>query len=151
MLTIMIGIAGSGKTTIARRLAAETHAEWISSDAARAVFGISEDDHSHESKVWAWLRTAVDVNLSEGTPVIFDAMNLTRKNRKDFVKIGKARGVKVRAVVVNVPLDVALARNAGRDRKVPEDAITRMFNQVVFPTYEEGFDEIEFVENWNAD
>lgn len=141
----MIGIAGSGKTTVAKRLAAETHAEWISSDAVRAVFGLSEDDHSHEAAVWSWLRTAVDVNLSEGTPVIFDATNLTRKNRKDFVKIGKARGVPIHAVVVDVPLDVALARNAGRDRQVPEHVIKDMRARLVLPTLDEGFDSIEIV------
>ena len=46
------------------------------------------------------------------------------------------------AVVLATPIEKCLENNSNRDRQVPEQVIRGMANKFVFPSFEEGFDDI---------
>ena len=51
------------------------------------------------------------------------------------------------AVLVATPYEECIERNAKRERKVPEEVITRMYHNFYMPQYYEGFDEIQIKYN----
>lgn len=74
----------------------------------------------------------------------FDAALPKAKHRERVLAIAKSCAVPVVAVWVNVPVEVALARNQGRrsDHRVPEDAVRSVFAMMEPPSPCEGFIEI---------
>ena len=86
--------------------------------------------------------------LDEGKCVIFDATNMYRKARKDFINIARGRGAKVIAEVFECEKSVLLSRNAKRGseggRNVTEKVINDMLARYQRPEVPE-FDEVVFV------
>lgn len=153
-LVLMIGIAGSGKSTIAKTLK-ETYdrvdgqqSVIVSSDAIRAEILGSENDQTANDKVFAEVRKRINNNLSKRT-VIVDATNINIKSRRSILEVGKKfPNVKKIAMVMTTPLEQAKAQNHSRDRVVPDWVLEKQAKQFEVPFYEEGFDEINFV-GWN--
>lgn len=83
--------------------------------------------------------------LRNGDYVIYDATNLNAKRRMNFIKEIKAariENVKYSCAMFIVPFEVCKARNAARDRVVPEYVMERMYKSFQAPCYAEGWDEI---------
>ena len=81
--------------------------------------------------------------LNSGHNVIFDATNISRKNRVNLINFLKECEVEnIVADYFPVTIDVALERNQQRKRHVPEKVIHKMFGKIEKPKYEEGFSEI---------
>lgn len=78
--------------------------------------------------------------------VVFDATNVTRKNRKGIIERAKEVGYRVEAHVLRVPIEVCKARNAGRTRQVPVSVIDSQFARWQEPSLDEGIDEVREVE-----
>lgn len=133
MLNLTIGISGAGKSTFARDYCAKNGVIYLSSDVLRSVIGKSEEDQSVNAEVFFHLRRDVAYFLKIGNEVLVDATNLTKANREHFLKIARERGAQTRGWIFECPLEVALARNAARSRKVPEDVIKRQFSQLEVP------------------
>lgn len=136
----LIGIPGSGKSTIAKKYL--SHCEIISTDEIRKeLFGSAEI----QDKGWLVFQTAysrVANTLEKGKDVVFDATNLTKKDRK---KILKFEAIHI-AIVMLTPIDICKQRNASRERKVPEEVIDRMSNKFTIPDALEGFTYIYFAD-----
>lgn len=139
---MMVGIAGSGKSYIARDLGCPV----VSSDDIRKELFASEEDQSHNNEVFNELHKRIRSHLNAGQSCVYDATNLSRKRRKAFLKELPA-GVKKIAVVAATELDVILEQNASRARHVPEDAIMRMYKQLTLPRLDEGWDSIRILAN----
>ena len=91
-LVLMIGIAGSGKSTIAKTLK-ETYnrvdgqqSVIVSSDAIRAEILGSENDQTANDNVFAEVRKRINNNLSKRT-VIVDATNINIKSRRSILEV----------------------------------------------------------------
>lgn len=139
---IMIGVAGSGKSTAAKKLAEETGAEIFSSDAIRAELYGDESIQGNNKEVFDILYRRAVYEASFGCPVIIDATGLTKKTRRFTMNAFRNLNAEFIAVFVNTPLEKALAQNANRVRVVPDEVINRHFAQLVKPTLEEGFSKI---------
>lgn len=139
---MMVGIAGSGKSFIARDLGCPI----VSSDAIRKELFGSEEDQSHNDKVFNELHKRIKNYLKEGQSCVYDATNLSRSRRKKFLKEIPADVTKV-AVVAATELDVILEQNASRMRHVPEDVIMRMYKTMTLPRLDEGWDSIRIIAN----
>ena len=85
--------------------------------------------------------------LAQGESVIYDSTNFKKTYRQQLLE--KTRGVFCRcdAYFLDIPLDVCLARNAGRHRREPDAVITAIASQMIPPSYEEGFDNIYRVDS----
>lgn len=72
---------------------------------------------------------------------VFDAALPTRVHRSKILAIAKAANCPAIAIWVDVPLELALARNRSRppDQRVPEAAVRSVFSKFERPSVEEGF------------
>lgn len=139
---MMVGVAGSGKSFIARDLGCPI----VSSDAIRAELFGSEDDQSHNGEVFNELHKRIKNYLANGQSCVYDATNLSRKRRKNFLK-ELPKDVKKIAVVAATEIDVILEQNANRMRHVPEEVIWRMYREMSLPRLDEGWDSIRMIPN----
>jgi len=74
-----------------------------------------------------------------------DATHLTPGERKPYAEIAAWYGADLEAVFFDVPIDVCIARNLGRARVVPEEAIRLMAQKLRPPTLAEGFKRIQVI------
>jgi protein phosphatase len=120
-LVLLVGAAGSGKTTFAARHFAPD--EVLSSDAFRALLSGDEADQSVSRGAFAILERELERRLRAGLLTVVDATNAVGRHRHALVRRARAHGVPVVALVLGLPAEVVLARNAGRARTVDEDVI----------------------------
>ena len=136
-LYVMIGVPGSGKSTFVKD---HPEIDVVCPDEIRQeLFGDAENQEQG-NKVFQIAFNRARKLLDAGQDVIFDSTNVRRKYRKDYFK--KFPDVSKVAVFVNTSIDECKRRNAGRDRKVPDEVITRMAKNLNPPTYDEGWQEI---------
>ncbi len=79
ILTLMVGPAGSGKSTIAKRLFDPQCV--ISSDNVRKYLCLDREDQSRDAAVWVAISLLVKARMTGGLPTIIDATNVRRKDR----------------------------------------------------------------------
>ena len=151
----MIGTPGSGKSTFADNMISDDPTiSWVSRDIIRFLM-VDENEayFSKEKEAFKEFIRQIKKDLNE-RDVIADATHLHPRSRAKLfnaLSIDKNK-TKVIAVVMRTPLDECIRRNElrkGTRRYVPVDAVRRMFNSFVEPTYEEYgciFDEIRYVE-----
>ena len=148
-LWMMVGIPGSGKSTYIKNMDCEDK-NIISRDVIRfSMVKEDEDYFSKEKEVFNEFIRQIADSVSTHKNTFVDATHISKASRKKVLSrlTFTLANVEVNAIVMNVPLDVALYQNnkrTGRER-VPESAIKNMFNQMTYPNKTEGFDHILFV------
>ncbi len=139
---LSVGLPGSGKSTYLAGLGAHP----ISSDAIRLQLADDETDQTIHKAVFATMRALLRQRIKLQRPVTYiDATNLTRRDRRPFIKITHAHNCDIEALFFDVPLDICKARNLLRARVVPEHALDLMAAKLEPPSLEEGFTRIEVV------
>lgn len=130
---VMIGIAGSGKSSWAKKNAKILNAEVISSDDIRIeLFGSL--DQSDNTKVFYEFHKRAVAKLNEGQDVILDATNLNRKRRKHLTH-NILKGHVVHYIVIATPIKDLLLRNVMRPhpKRLPHEALIRQIKNFEFP------------------
>ncbi len=123
-LVLLVGISGSGKSTFAARHFAPTQV--LSSDAMRATVADDPNDQAATGAAFELLHTALSLRLARGRLTVVDATNVERWARGRLLAVARRFGRPASAIVLAVPLDVCLARNAERsDRRLPAAAMRR--------------------------
>lgn len=143
IFTMMIGVSGSGKSTVAAEIAKETGAEIVSSDAIRGEVYGDENCQTNPARVFEIVHQRVQRALREGRDVIMDATNLSCKRRMAFLKTLKSIPCKRTCVVVIATPEDIKERMKHRERKVPMDVVHKQMCQFQCPNYYEGWREIE--------
>lgn len=145
---MMIGIVGSGKSTIAKRVAVENNATIIESDAYRQdEYGdasVQGDNHSLFEK----MHNDIISLLSVGKNVILDATNISHKHRVAFLSKLNRLDVHKTAILCMTDVSTCIEQNNARERKVPEHVIIRMWKTFNVPVYAEGWDSIVIEYNY---
>ena len=127
-LVLLIGAAGSGKSTFARR---QFDAEVvISSDRLRAVLAGDEADQGTTEAVFRQLDQWLDARLAAGTLAVVDATNVEWTRRTALIGRAHHHGRPAIAIVFDLPLDLCLARNAARPRTVRAAVIRRQHDEL---------------------
>jgi predicted kinase len=141
-IVLMVGLPGSGKSSYLERLGATP----LSSDAIRQVLADDATDQSIHGRVFSTIRYLLRQRLAIGRAVTYvDATHLTPAERRPYVKMARLHGCDVEAVFFDVPLEICIARNRGRARVVPVEAMRKMATKLVPPKAAEGFSRVTVV------
>ena len=141
-IILTVGLPGSGKSSHLAKIGAHP----LSSDAIREQLADNPTDQTIHDRVFATIRYLLRHRLAIGRPVTYiDATNLSRKERKNWIKFARLAGCEIEALYFETPLEICLERNRGRERRVPEDVIREMAQKLTAPRVEEGFSKVEIV------
>lgn len=146
ILIITCGVQGSGKSTWAKKFAAENpDVVYLSTDKLRAEMGAGEHDQSVNGLIYSRMKMKAEAALRKGQSVLLDATFIRKAWRKDYVKLGRQLGAKLVAHVFKADRDTLIKRvqhrvaNGGLN--VPVDVIDKYIAQFEQPDKTE-FDEI---------
>lgn len=144
---MMIGLSGSGKSFRAKQLCKDKTWKIISSDSIREEEFGNINDQNHNEEVFNLMRKRTYSYLKKGNSVVYDATNVTIKNRKTILdlvnKIKKDKNqIIIQAYVMRTPFLECLKRNILRDRSVPISVIKKQRSRFQMPLLNEGFDKI---------
>ena len=140
-LIVLVGVAGSGKSTFTRRLAQMfSEIEVVSTDGIRReITGSEEHVPGLDAKVHVMARQRVAAVLRSGGWALIDATNLVPQQRRPYLQMASRYGHPSYALAFDLPLELVLAQNSSRQRVVPEAVIREMYSQRILPTVAEGF------------
>lgn len=141
---MMIGLPGSGKSTLSQKYADKNNGIVLSSDAIREEVHGEAANQSAGNKVFNILNHRTLYNLSIGKNVIYDACNISRGSREQILNLISKLSEPIMkiAVVVSTPYSYCILRDKHRDRTVSEPVINHFLNLFEFPLLAEGFDDI---------
>lgn len=146
---MMIGIPGSGKTTIAKQMQSTLDATIISSDVVRQTH-----PDWKESNIFPEVYRLIGENLSQGQNVIFDATNIdVETRRKHLTSIRMiTTSFRLEAYVIDANPEVCMKRIIHRNKQsnelyLPPELALFYYKKLVFPTLDEGFSHIEIIRN----
>jgi predicted kinase len=129
-LTITRGVPASGKTTWAEAWVAEDrlHRGRVNRDDLRLMmWGVPHGlTRGQEEIVTIAQRAAVHALLQRDVDVVADDTNVSVDAVASWRRWAERVGTSFEVVTFDVPLEIALTRNAGRERPVPADVIARM-------------------------
>jgi len=127
-LVLMIGAAGSGKSTFAaRHFPAEAV---VSSDQLRALIGRDESNQSVTDAVFQRLHDVLNHRLGTGLLTVVDATNTDWMRRAEVIRSSHRHQRPAIAIVFDLPLEVCLARNTSRSRTVRAGVVKRHVAEV---------------------
>ncbi|MGY1805376.1 AAA family ATPase [Blastococcus sp. SYSU D00922] len=131
----MVGLQGAGKST------------WVARHLAGSHVVVSKDHWPNARRREARQRRVVAELLASGARVVVDNTNPAPEDRAPLVEAAREAGVPVRAVWVDTPADVCLARNDARDgrSRVPLVGVLATRARFVPPSVAEGFERVEVV------
>lgn len=150
-LILMMGIPGSGKSTLAKKIC-ESKDIYISRDEIRFnLLDINNTNEyfSMEKEVYQNFIDQINIALTKNYRYVYaDATHLNRGSRRKLLNKIKSNPDHIYVIYVDVPIKIALQRNATRDgrAKVPEKSIWNMWNSIQFPQADEGIDTV-FIAN----
>ena len=147
-LHAMMGIPGSGKSTVADDIKRRYNAIRINPDEIRRMLTGDPNSQDQNAEVFSIAHRSTEANLRQGNHVIFDATNTTPQARSTLTRIADKAGAKKHLHVVNPGLGVASQRNRDRsERVVPQEILDRMHQEVLDSTESipnEGWHEITY-------
>lgn len=143
-LLLLIGLPGSGKTTLAQQLLAENSTrQLISPDVIRCQLFGDAAIQGPWLLIWREVQRQFQLTGQQSCPdVVYDATNARRRSRREVITLARTHGFShITGVWLDTPVWLCLARNRRRDRSVPEPVIFRMQRQLrqAPPTLAEGF------------
>jgi predicted kinase len=123
-LVILVGAAGSGKSTFAaRHFPAEAI---LSSDAYREAVSGDASDQAATDEAFERLEVDLDQRLLSGKLTVVDATNVQPWARKRLLRVARAHRRPAVGIVIAIPVEVSLERNAARPvRQVPPGVVRR--------------------------
>jgi predicted kinase len=131
VLYLPVGVPGSGKSTwVERNLPGAT---WVSMDVLRERLLGNRADQSRNAEVYRRCRAMLGRALQAAETVVWDAQSHTWAARQSLLQAARAAHAYCIMVYMDVPLAVALERNASRRDRVPEEVIRRSYRLLEEP------------------
>ena len=113
-LLMLAGLPGCGKSRFAREVSLRCPFLVLESDRLRkALVGAPEYTPGENGRVFRACHRLIDEFLGLGYPVLFDATNLTVRNRRPVCAIARKRGVPLAVAVATAPLESRPRASAG--------------------------------------
>ena len=122
-MVVLVGPSGCGKSTFAARHFAPTQV--LSSDDMRAWVADDPNDQSATEAAFELLHTALALRLARRRTTVVDATNVERWARGRLLAVTRRLSRPALAIVLALPLETCLTRNAARADARPAAAIRR--------------------------
>ena len=144
-LILFVGPPGCGKSTYAHKYIKE-HANTIhlSSDGIRKELWGDEAIQGDNNEVFSLMQSRTIEALNNGQNVVYDATNMTRKDRSYIISLCPSF-VQIEAHIVWAPIETCIERDAARERTVGKAVIDKMLKRFQAPYYDEGISEIKII------
>jgi protein phosphatase len=142
-LVVLVGAAGSGKSTFAREHFRTT--EILSSDFFRGVVSDDESDQEATADAFELLHLALEKRLRRGKLSVVDATNVRAEHRHRLIEQARRFARPVVAIVFETPDNVCLERAASRaPRPVRSEVVLQQLAELKreFSGSGEGFNEV---------
>ncbi|MFQ5599701.1 MAG: AAA family ATPase [Candidatus Krumholzibacteriia bacterium] len=128
-LIVLIGPAGSGKTTFARRHFKPT--EILSSDSCREWVSDDENNQAATADAFEVLHLVTTKRLARRRLTVIDATNVQKKARRPLLELAREHRCPCVGVVFDLPGEVCLEQNLERpDRSVAPDVVRKQIGQL---------------------
>jgi predicted kinase len=135
-IVLAVGLPGSGKSSYFEKRGILP----LSSDRLREVLADDPAEQRFQKQIFQALRYLLRLRLRLGRPVTYvDATNLSRAERRPYLRIARDHKCEIEAIFFDVPLTVCRERNRARHRVVPEEAMERLAARLEPPQLAEGF------------
>lgn len=145
-LIILCGIPGSGKSTYAKNyIEHNPDAIHLSSDTIRKELYGDENIQGNPGDVFSLMQKRAIEALNNGHNVVYDATNITRKDRQSVISICP-KFVRIECRIIWAPIEVCIERDSKRERTVGKEVIDRMLKRFQAVYYDEGIDAIQIIE-----
>lgn len=122
-LLLLVGTSGSGKSTFAAKHFAPT--EVLVSDRFRAMIGDDEADQRVTPHAFEILHAVAEKRLLHRRLTVIDATNVEREPRRALIAIAKAQHLPIDALVLDVPVEECVARDARRPGRSVGERVVR--------------------------
>ena len=149
-LIVLVGLPASGKSTWARENEPLLDAVIISSDKWRKDNFGEEEIQGNNHDIFESLHKQTRTQLELGNNVIFDATNLSYKHRIALLNKMPKNTFK-ECVLFATDFDICIVQNNNRERSIPKHVMERYYKSITIPQYNEGWDDIRIIFNYNRD
>lgn len=154
MVTVYMvcGPSGCGKTTFAKRFTKKhSNMLYVSTDEIRQELWGDEADQQQGDVVFRTAYSRIFNGIESGYDVIFDAINISKKRRIDFInRCRRAGATFCVCYAFTGQIDRCLSNQQRRKRVVPKHIVRRQCNNYEMPTEEEGWTAINLMEAYNG-
>lgn len=132
-MVIMIGIQGSGKSTF--------YHKYLKDEYVRINLDMLKTRHQEQ--------LLIHKCIEDENSFAIDNTNPTRADRQRYIPLAKEAGYRIIGYFMESKLQPCIERNNQRagKAKLPAAAIAATSNKLQIPGYDEGFDELYFVNN----
>ena len=144
-LILLTGIPGSGKTTYAEEyVKSHYNTKHLSSDLIRKELYGDESTQGDPAEVFSLMQKRAIDALNDGKNVVYDATNITRKDRACIINVCP-KFVVIECHIIWAPIEVCIERDSNRERTVGKEVVDKMLKRFQAPYYDEGIDVIQIV------
>lgn len=144
-LIILVGPPGAGKTVYGHEYAYDHPGTiYLSSDSIRKELHGDESIQDNPGEVFAIMQKRAIAGLDFGYDVIYDATNMTRKDRAGIIA-ACPKFAKIECHIIWAPIETCIERDAARKRTVGKEVIDKMLKRFQAPYYDEGINEIKII------
>lgn len=138
ILFTTLGFPSSGKTYFARRFAKQFGIVHLNSDKVRAeLFKKPKYTFAENEKLFAEMDRRVEVLLSQGKSIIYDANHIKKVFSKKYQAMAKKYGARYLLLWFQVPIDVAIDRTTRRKPRFDKFVVIKMSKATEPPTKSE--------------
>lgn len=150
IMCMMVGLPGSGKSTIAEAIGQSMNKSGgkttiHSSDELRKELYGDEKIQRNNNTLFSELHRRIKDDLRAGINVIYDATNISKKFRRQFLDEIKNIVCYPIGLCVMTPYETCLKNNLQRVRNVPDNVIRKMLMNWQPPHYSEGFRKVKYI------
>ncbi len=140
-IILLVGVPGSGKTTLAAKIAQKGFTI-LNADSIRTELYGNAGEQGDPAEVFKLFFERMEKFMEDGTDLIIDNTNANPMHRKEILdRAKKFEYSDVQLWFMDTPLNVCIARNKNRERVVAEDIVAKMhmtLNRGGRPSREEG-------------